>query len=158
RRPGDAFEGAVAGGAPAAVRDVGVRGRCAHSLSEADGDDRPVPETPSEGRVPCGPDQRGFHRLQRTASAVDPQQAEAGASARLHARRERVSRAPRYSLAVAISPGASVRVSRLRPGIQGPVPAWRIEYRDVRRHLLLEGLRLGAMQFPTAPRGTVTVY
>ena len=71
------------------------------SLSEADGDDRPVPQAPSRGRVPCGPDRRGFHRLQGTASAVDPQQAEAGARARLHARRERVSRAPRHSLALA---------------------------------------------------------
>ena len=35
----------------------------ADALSEADGDDRPVPQTPSRGGVPCGPDRRGFHRL-----------------------------------------------------------------------------------------------
>ena len=80
-------------------------------VPEADGDDRPVPETPSRHRVPCGPDQRGVHRLSRTTSAVDPQQAEAGASAGLHARRERVSRAPWYSLSVTASPGPSVCVS-----------------------------------------------
>src|SRR2546422_6059 len=66
--------------------------------------------------------------------------------------RERVSRAPRYSLAVEVSPGASVRVSRRRPGIQGPVPAWRIEYRDVRRQLQLAGPRLDARQCPADPR------
>ena len=33
------------------------------ALSEADGDDRPVPQTPSRVGVPCGPDRRGFHRL-----------------------------------------------------------------------------------------------
>ena len=60
------------------------------------------------------PTDAGFHRIQRTASAVDPQQEEAGASARLHARRERVSRAPRHSLSVALSPGSSVCVSRRR--------------------------------------------
>ena len=62
--------------------------------------------------VPCGPDRPGVRRLQGTASPGDPQQAEAGARARLHARRERVSRAPRHSLALAVSPGSSVRVSR----------------------------------------------
>ena len=124
----------------------------AEPLPEADGDDRPVPQTPSRGRVPCGPDRRGFHRLQRTASAVDPQQAEAGARARLHARRERVSRAPRHSLAVAVSPGTSVRVSRRWSGIQGPVPAWRIEYRHVRRQLQLAGPRLDARQCAADPR------
>ena len=105
-----------------------------------------------ERGVPCGPDRRGFHRLQRTASVGDPQQAEAGASARLHARRERVSRAPRHSLSLAVSPGASVRVSRRRSGIQGPVPAWRIEYRDVRRQLQLARPRLDAGQCPADPR------
>ena len=35
----------------------------ARALPEADGDDRPVPQTPSRVDFPCGPDQRGFHRL-----------------------------------------------------------------------------------------------
>ena len=56
------------------------------ALPEADGDDRAVPRTPSRARVPCGADRPGIHRLQGTASALDPQQAEAGARARLHAR------------------------------------------------------------------------
>ena len=43
----DAFEGAIAGGTPAAVCDDGLRGRCRCSPPEADGDDRAVPETPS---------------------------------------------------------------------------------------------------------------
>ena len=30
---------------------------------EADGDDRPVPQAPSPGRVPCGPDRPGVRRL-----------------------------------------------------------------------------------------------
>ena len=38
-------------------------GDAAESLSEADGDDRPVPQTPSRDHVPCGPDRRGFRRL-----------------------------------------------------------------------------------------------
>ena len=42
-----------------------VRGRLRDALSETDGDDRPVPETPSGGGFPRGPDRRGFHRLQR---------------------------------------------------------------------------------------------
>ena len=87
-------------------------GNVVERYPEADGDDRPVPQAPSRGRVPCGPDRPGVHRLQRAPAPVDPQQAEAGAGARLHARRERVSRAPRHSLAVAVSPGPSVRVSR----------------------------------------------
>ena len=35
----------------------------ADALSEADGDDRAVPQTPSRVGFPCGPDRRGFHRL-----------------------------------------------------------------------------------------------
>ena len=81
-------------------------------VPEADGDDRPVPQAPSRGRRPRRPDRPGVHRLQGAAAAVDPQQAEAGARPRLHARRERVPRAPRHPLAVAVSPGPSVRVSR----------------------------------------------
>ena len=38
-----------------------------HALSEADGADRAVPEAPSGAGFPCGPDRRGFHRLQGTA-------------------------------------------------------------------------------------------
>ena len=58
-----AFEGAVAGGAAAAVRVDGVRGGFRHSLSEADGDDRPVSPTPPRVGFPCRPDRRRFHRL-----------------------------------------------------------------------------------------------
>ena len=53
----------VAGRAVAAVRVDGVRGGCCHALSEADGDDRAVPQTPSRVGFPCRPDRRGFHRL-----------------------------------------------------------------------------------------------
>ena len=35
----------------------------AAALSEADGDDRPVQETASQGRGPCGPDRRRVRRL-----------------------------------------------------------------------------------------------
>ena len=48
---------------PAAVCVDGDSRGCRHSLSEADGDDRPVPETPSQGRGPGGPDRRGFRWL-----------------------------------------------------------------------------------------------
>ena len=57
---------------------------------------------------------------------------------------QRVSRAARDSLAVAVSPGPSVCVSRRGAGVQSPVPAWRIEYRHVRRQLQLAGPRLDA--------------
>ena len=151
-RPGHAFEGAIAGGIVAALRVDGVRGQCRGALPEARGDDRPVPQTPSRGSVPGGADRRGVHRLQGTPSAVDSQQAEAGARARLHARRERVSRAARHPLAVAFSPGPSVRVSRGPRGIPGPVSARRIEYRNVRRQLQLARPGLDAGQRPLDPR------
>ena len=127
----------VAGGAVAAVRVDGVRGGFRHSLSEADGADRAVSKAPPRAGFPGGPDRRGLHRLQGTAAVVDPQQAEARARARLPARRERVPGAARHSFALALSPGTSVRVSRRRPGVQGAVPAGRIEYRHVRRQLQL---------------------
>ena len=98
------------------------------------------------------PTDEGFIGYKGRRLLVDPQQAEAGARARLHARRERVSRAPRYSLSLALSPGSSVRVSRRWSGIQGPVPAGRIEYRDVRRQLQLAGPRLDARQCAADPR------
>ena len=62
------------------------------------------------------------------------------------------SRAPRDSLGLPVSPGSSVRVSRRGSGIQGPVPARRIEHRDVRRQLQLAGPRLDARQRPAGPR------
>ena len=128
RRPGDAVEGQVAGGAAAAVRVDGVRGGFRHSQSEADGADRAVPQAPPRAGFPGGPDRRGFHRLQGPEAAVDPQQAEARARAGLHARRERVPGAARHSFALALSPRASVRVSRRWPGVQGAVPARGIEH------------------------------
>jgi hypothetical protein len=47
RRPGDALKVRLAGGALPLCASDGVRGDAASRLSEADGDDRPVQETPS---------------------------------------------------------------------------------------------------------------
>ncbi len=142
-RPGHAPEGAVAGRPAAAVRVHGVRGGCGHALSEADGDDRAVPEAPSGAGVARGADRRGLHRLQGPAAAVDPQQEEAGAGARLHARRERVPRAARHPLALALPPGSSVHVLGRSPGVQGPVPAGRIEHRACSAGTPTGGARCG---------------
>jgi hypothetical protein len=90
-------------------------------------------------------------RLQRTASVVDPQQEEAGASARLPARRERVSGAARHPFAVAPSPGSSVHVLGGARGVQGAVPAGGIEYRHVRRELELAGSGVDAGQHADHP-------
>ena len=56
RRPGDAFEGAVDGGAAATVRVDGVRGGCRQAQSEADGADRTVSQAPPRADFPGGPD------------------------------------------------------------------------------------------------------
>ena len=64
----------------------------------------------------------------------------------LPARRERVSRAIRYSRALSLPSGPSVRVPRRWSGAQGPVPAWRIGYRHVRRQLQLARPGLDAGQ------------
>jgi hypothetical protein len=63
RRPGEAFARAVVGGTAAAVRLHGVCAQRPRAFPAADGDDRPVPPTPSRGGVPCGADQRRVHRL-----------------------------------------------------------------------------------------------
>ena len=83
------------------------------------------------------PTDAGFVGYNGAPAAVDPQQAEARARARVHARRERIPRTARHPLALALSPGASVHVSRRWPGVQGAVPAGRIEHRHVRRQLQL---------------------
>ena len=64
---------------------------------------------------------------------------------------KRVSRALRYSLAVALPPGPSIRLSRRRAGVQSPVPARGIEYRHVRRQLQLARPRVDANQCPARP-------
>ena len=51
-------------GPAAAVRVHGVRGGFGHAPSEADGDDRAVPEAPPGAGVARGADRRGVHRLQ----------------------------------------------------------------------------------------------
>ena len=63
------------------------------------------------------PTDAGFIGYRGRRLSVDPQQAEAGARARLHARRERVPGAARHSIALALSPRSSVRVSRRGPGV-----------------------------------------
>ena len=127
-------------------------GNASRAVPEADGTDRLVPQAPPRVGGPCGPDQRRVHRAQRTAAAVDPQQDEAGAGARVHARRERVSRAPRDSVGVKASPGPSVRVSPRRSRIQGPVPAWRIQHGDVWGELQLARSGVAARQRDPDPR------
>ena len=122
-----------------------------HAPSEADGDDRAVPETSSGAAVAGGADRRGVHRRQGTAAAVDPQQEEAGAGARVHARRERVPGTARYPVALALSPGPPVHVLGRRPGVQGAVPARRVEHGHVRRELQLAGTGVDAGQCADHP-------
>jgi len=134
---GQAMRLKVHGRAPAALCGHRVRGRRGGAVSEADGTDRPVQEAPPGNHVPRGPDQRRVPRLQRTPTAVNPQQAEAGTGARLHARRKRVPGPARDPVALQISPGPPLRVSPWGPRIHGSVPAGGIEYRHVRRELEL---------------------
>ena len=114
---------------------VGLLPLCASTVLDAGvgqrhpklhGDGRPVPRPPSRTGRRRSHRPRGVRRLQGTAPALDPQQAQAGARARLPARRERVPRAARHPRAVAPSSRPSVRVPRRRSGAQGPVPARRI--------------------------------
>ena len=121
------------------------------ALSQADGDGRAVPRSPSGAGIPGGADGSRLHRPQRAPAAVDPQPAEARARARLPARRERVPRAARHPLALAPSPGTSVRVPCRWPGIQGAVPAGRIEHRHVRRQLQLARPGMDAGQCADRP-------
>ena len=75
----------------------------------------------------------------------------------VHARRERVSRASRHPVAVAPPPGPPVRVSHRRSGVQGPVPAGRIEHGDVRRELELARPGVDAGQRDPDPRAAEPV-
>ncbi len=104
------------------------------------------------------PARQRFHRLPGTPAAVDPQQGEAGTRARPHARRERVSRSPRDSFALAVSPRSSVRVPRRRTGIQSPVSAGGIGYRHVRRQLQLARTGLDADQRAAGPRAVEPLW
>jgi hypothetical protein len=132
RRPGDAPEGAVDGRPPAAVCGDRVRGQRRRAVPEADRADCALPQAPPRAGGPCGPDQRRLCRPQGTPSVVGPQQGEAGASARVHARRKRISRTSRDSVALKAPPGPSVRVSHRRSGVRSPVSAWGVEHGDVR--------------------------
>ena len=152
-----AAEGAVDGRSAAAVRVDGVRRQRRGALSEADGDDRAVPEAPSGAAVAGGADRRGVHRLQGAPAAVDPQQEEAGARARVPARRERVPRTVRHPLALAVSPGSSVQVLGRAPGVHRSVPAGGVEHRNVRRQLELARSRLDAGQRPHRSRAAQPV-
>ena len=94
------------------------------------------------------PTDDGFVGYQEPPPLEHPQPEEAGAGADLPARRERVSRTARHSLPVPVSPGASVHLPGRSRGVQGAVPAGRIEYRHVRRQLELAGPGLDAGQCP----------
>ncbi len=146
RRPGDAPEGAVDGRSPATVRVNRVRAPSRGGSPETHGVDRVVSQTPSGIDHSAGPDQGWLQRLQGPSSVVDPQQGKARAGARLHARRERISRTVRYPRALSLSPRSSVCVSCRPSGIQVRVPARRIQHRDVRWQLQLARPGLDAGQ------------
>ena len=97
------------------------------------------------------PTDKGFIGVQGPAAAVDPQQEEAGARARVPARRERVPRTARHPVALALSPRSSVHVPRRPRGVQGAVPAGRIEHGHVRRELQLAGPGVDAGQRADRP-------
>ena len=83
------------------------------------------------------PTDAGFKGYKGRRLLVDPQQAEAGAGARLHARREGVPGTVRHSFSLPVSPGPPFYILGGPPGVQSAVPAGRVEYRDVRRKLQL---------------------
>src|SRR5207247_9151181 len=117
---------------------------CFPSVCSVDCVHRNISHTPARADVACCLNRSGFHRLQRTTAAVDPEQEKARASTRISARPEGISRTALHTLAVTLSLRASVCISRRWSEIQSSVPAWRIEYRDVRRQLQLEGAGVAA--------------
>ena len=124
----------------------------ATKLPEADGDDRAVPA--SATRSWCRtwrPTDEGFigYKGRRLLSILNKKKLRA--RARVPARRERVPRAVRHPLALAVPPGASVHVLGRAPGVQGPVPAGRIEHGHVRRQLQLARAGLDAGQRADRP-------
>ena len=92
-------------------------GDIASTLSEADGDDRAVPEASPGAGLARGADRRGLRRYAGAGCCRFSTRTKLRARARLPARRERVPRAVRHPLALAVSPRPSVRVLGRRPGV-----------------------------------------
>ena len=114
---GHAPEGALDGGAPAALRvppsskpTCSPRTRGSLELIALFRERHP------EVVAQVAPTERGLHRPRRAAAALAAVEEAARAGARLPARREGVPEPLRHPLALALSPGAPVRVPRRRPG------------------------------------------
>ncbi len=143
-----AAQGALDGGAAAAVRHDGDREVAARARSAGNGrasgaraPDAGAPgvHPPHGSRSPGGGRAGHLRPGQPGAAAPDPLQ-DAG--------RERVPEPLRHPLALQVPRAAPVRLPRGRPGVPGGLPAGRIEHRHVRRQLQLAGSGLDAGQRP----------
>ena len=144
RRQRHAAQGALDGGAAAPVRHDGHRKVAAGAHSAGDGSRAATaaPDTRTFGDD--APYRPGSFRRGGPGDHCPGQPGAAPPDPYEDARRERVPGPLRHPLALEVPRAAPVCLPRERPGVQGGLPAGRVEHGHVRRQLQLAGTGLDA--------------